>query len=651
MSAIETQNNLMDTAMESGVKKATENVVNRAVNAIVNFVKDRYGESQVKLGTVFQRYLVNASHRYNQIRTLATGPDPRKIIGEDSIYVEIGVNYKGKRIETTTVDELLNIGNNLIVSGTGGIGKSMLMRYLFLNTAQRGEYVPVLVELRRIGNQPHGKISIFELIYTCMQEFDVELPKSQFEYSLRLGKYLFLFDGFDEVKEIYSAETAEAIQSFCSKYPKNSSIVTSRPRHDNFPFETFTTVKSMTLSKPQAVRLASKIWKENEKTKEFCNQLNATLYEQHKDFAENPLLLSMMFLTFMRNNSIPEHLADFYKKAYEALYSAHDNNDKGYYRRDFKCKELDENKFSLLLSHFCFQSYFKEQYEFSEDEILSYLEKGIHKFGYVNVPADYYLSDLRNIVCIIIKDGEIYRFSHRSFQDYFAARYTSTLTDKEQKRLFFSILSEQDVYWNKKDYYELLSQIEPERFFINALEKQLRRIQKDIDLSSEPEMFLLKLWLDAVRFCSNNGQESFSYFINVSNDDKFYSFNILDIFATYFAKIVPVTSNKNGYEKYWEIIKRYIIKIKFQAEEEEDVVLNESFLNEKNTSNPFSEVVLYFSEIDESDIITKEERKNLYSAIIRNTKIAEVCSAIRNCLSVLDDKKCALRSTNFIDEL
>lgn len=211
MSAIETQNNLMDTAIESGVKKATENVVNRAVNAIVNFVKTKYGESQVKLGTVFQRYLDNASFRYNQIRTLATGPNPRKIIGEDSLYIEIGVRYNEEKIETTSVNELLNISKNLVILGTGGIGKSMLMRYLFLDTAKKGEYVPVLIELRRIGNQPHGKISIFELIYTCIQKFDVELPKNQFEYSLRLGKYLFLFDGFDEVKETYATETAEAI--------------------------------------------------------------------------------------------------------------------------------------------------------------------------------------------------------------------------------------------------------------------------------------------------------------------------------------------------------------------------------------------------------------------------------------------------------
>lgn len=98
-----------------------------------------------------------------------------------------------------------------------------------------------------------------------MKDFDVELPMDQFEYSLRLGKYLFLFDGFDEVKSSLAKETAEAIQKFSAKYPKNSFIVTSRPRKKTSPLETYTVMKSMPLSKAQAVELASRIWTEDER--------------------------------------------------------------------------------------------------------------------------------------------------------------------------------------------------------------------------------------------------------------------------------------------------------------------------------------------------------------------------------------------------
>lgn len=492
MSDNQTQGNtsLLDLGAQTGVQKTSELFVERALNGLVDGVKKKYSEAQVLLGTAFLRYLNNATLRYNQVRTLATGTIPRTIVGTGNIYVSIGVKYGEKQIDTDTADSMLRISNNILILGTGGIGKSMMMRYLFLNTANRGEYVPVLLELRKISNQSAGQISILDLIYSCLNDFDVQLPREQFEYSLRLGKYLFLLDGFDEVKESLAAETAAAIQAFCAKYPKNPCIITSRPRRDTSPLETFTILESLPLSKEQAVLLVSKIWEEDEKTKEFCRQLENELYEKHLDFAENPLLLSMMFLTFMRNNSVPNHLAEFYDKAYDALYSAHDSNDKGYYCREFRCSNLDEPGFKLILSHFCFQSYFKEDYEFKQEKLLSYLQRSIQKLGFTNISANDYLEDLRNVVCIIIKDGDIYRFSHRSFQAYFAACYTSNvLNDEQQKKLFTSILSGDEVCWEKEDYYDLLSQINPKRFTVNALEETLRSIQEEVNSQSDPDIY------------------------------------------------------------------------------------------------------------------------------------------------------------------
>lgn len=264
---------LISTARENAAKKVGEKAADRGLNAIIDFVKNKYGETQVRIGSVFDRYLENAKLRYNQVRTLATGTTTRSIIGDDSLYVSIGVKYNGQEIDTTTVDSMLQISKNILILGTGGVGKSMLTRYLFLDTAEYEGYVPVLIELRRIGTQASGQLSIMNLIYDCMKDFDVELPVDQFEYSLRLGKYLFLFDGFDEVKSSLAKETAAVIQTFSAKYPNNSFIITSRPRTETSPLETFTVMESLPLSKEQAVDLASRIWTEDEKTREFCQQL------------------------------------------------------------------------------------------------------------------------------------------------------------------------------------------------------------------------------------------------------------------------------------------------------------------------------------------------------------------------------------------
>lgn len=621
--------NMLNLGMQTGLQKASEFFVDRALNGLVDGVKKKYSEAQVLLGTAFSRYLQNATMRYNQVRTLATGTTPRTIIGEKNIYVSIGVEYEKKKIDTDTVDSMLRISNNILILGTGGIGKSMMMRYLFLNTADRGEYVPVLLELRKISNQAVGQISILDLIYSCMDDFDVKLPKDQFEYSLRLGKYLFLMDGFDEVKDNQAAETAAAIQSFCSKYPKNPCIITSRPRRDTTPLETFTTVESLPLTKDQAILLASKIWKEDEKTKEFCRQLDEELYEKHRDFAENPLLLSMMFLTFMRNNSIPNHLAEFYNKAYDALYSAHDSNDKGCYRREFRCQKLDEPGFRLILSHFCFQSYFKEDYEFKREEILEYLQKSIQKLGFKDVSADDYLEDLRNAVCIIIKDGDIYRFSHRSFQAYFAACYTSSaLTDEQQRKLFDSVLHE-ELFWDREDYYELLVQISRQRFIVNALEENLRAIQEEVNAQPDPDIYFFELQFSAISTQNDKDSRSRIAFTIGSKEGSYLYYNVIGLFHKY---VNRSTGGRKEAER--EYICSCIEKIREKAPN-----------CEKQRS------YISFESIDSTNVLSDSERKQLYSALTSLDKTQETRVAINKWLQEIDAGRKLLTTTNFIEDL
>ena len=617
---------LWNAAAESGAKEAGKYAVDRALNALGNFVKARYGEAQVLLGMGFQRYLENASQRYNQVRTLATGTNPRSIVGQDSIYVQVGVSYKEKEISTATVDPMLRISRNLLISGTGGIGKSMLMRYLFLNTAHRGEYVPVMLELRRISHQTPGQLSILELIYACMKEYDIELPREQFEYSLRLGKYLFLFDGFDEVKEALAAETAEKLQHFAAKYPKNPCIITSRPREEfSAPLETFTTVESMPLSKEQSVQLASKIAPRDETAQEFCRQLEESLYEKHKGFAQNPLLLSMMFLTFMRNCSIPDHLADFYQKAYDALYNTHDSLNKGYFQRDFQCKTLREGEFKLLLSHFCFHTYFKEIYEFSEAEILRWLERSIQKLNFPNVQAKDFLGDLRNAVCMIVRDGDIYRFSHRSFQTYFAARYTAdVLTDEQQKKLFDDFLSGEKTYWEKEDYYDLVYQIEPERFAANALEEKLRHLHEKFETCSEPDFYWLRAQFQIVGL-----DENYNFTFSLNSFDN-CSFNVITLFSKYTGK---------------SYIRRLLGKKKMSLRRQTQKCA------EKFHDKDYLRAGIILDDLSPESPIRTSWGQQFLAIILERAQVPATRQAVAQWLADLDAKRASLKNSDFIDDL
>ena len=622
--------NLYAVGAESGVKKIGETVSNRALNFVIDSVKKGINKRKIEIGTAFDLYLSNAYKRYNHVKTLATGSEPRAVIGKDNIYVKVGLDHDGEEIDISTVRNLLRVSNNIIISGTGGIGKSMLMRYLFLQTVNEGEYIPVLVELRKISEQKQDKLSIEQLIKDCIKSFGAALPDEEFEYSLELGKYLFLFDGFDEVKALYSTDTAKKIQEFCGRYPENACIITTRPTECDLTLETFTPMSSKPLTKEQAVELTSKLWKPDEKTEAFSAQLRDSLYQKHKSFAKNPLLLSMMFLTFMRYGDIPDYLAEFYEKAYSALYNLHDNRDKGYFKRDFCCKDIDEAQFKLLFACFCFNTYFKENYEFSEKQILRILDNCIQKRNLTSISAKDFLADLQNAVCLIVKDGFTLRFAHRSFQTYFAAVYTSeVLTDEQQARLLTDKLNSYN-YWNLTNYFKLLFQIEPERFFQNALEKGLREIISCADNSDDPNEYVLKEMYSGCALYRDDEIKEPIVVYYVRNPDQYESF--------YF---------HNSLRLFWDICfnrKRDNETEKDESETRKQFEIIRNKINNKNNE-------IMYASVDRINKITDDERKAFYDSQIKAAKISELTKQLRKTLDALDKKRAALENDDFIDSL
>lgn len=304
----------------------------------------------------------------------------------------------------------------------------LVMRHLFVNTQHRGSYIPVLIELRKLSNVAKSD-SLLKMVHSCIEEFDVKLDQVQFEYSLRSGKYLLLFDGLDEVKEEIRYKVENLIQELSKKYPRNGFVVSSRKEGVDFnELETYTVIKSLPLKKEQAVELVTRIGKSNDKVKEFSELLSKELFEKHIDFASNPLLLTMMYITFIDNNVIPEHLTDFYEAAYDALYKRHDANKDGVFERDYKCKKLGQKEFKDLFAYFCFQSYFVQQYEFSKEQICEYIRNGIERLNLKKLieKPEMFFNDIKDIVCLIVEEGSIFKFTHRSFQTYFAAYYTAT---------------------------------------------------------------------------------------------------------------------------------------------------------------------------------------------------------------------------------
>lgn len=389
----------------------------------------------------------------------------------------MGIKNSQNTVDTSDVNNILSIGHKIIITGTGGIGKSMLMRHCFLNTISNTQLIPVLVELRGLNEFLPEDISIERFIYNTLRTFGFNMEEEYFEYSLETGCYLFLFDGYDEVKNLLSPKVAQEIIDFSNKYSENYIVVSSRPLEEFVGWSDFNEYSSMSLTKDQALSLISKLDYDKELKEKFYKELDDELYEKYQSFASNPLLLTIMLMTFEGRISIPDSKTDFYEQAFSALFHRHDARKKGGYKREI-LSGLSYEDFKKVFSYFCFRSFFKDQYEFTEKTALENIAKAKEKtYTYGDFCNTDFLDDMVKAVCVLVHEGLNYRFSHRSFQEYFAAVYTTQLSDDDQKKFVTSWLKSNSSRLTT-DYLDILRDLQPERFVKNVLYDPLNELYR-----------------------------------------------------------------------------------------------------------------------------------------------------------------------------
>ena len=93
------------------------------------------------------------------------------------------------------------------------------------------------------------------------------------------------------------------------------------------------------------------------------------------------------------------------------------------------------------------------------------IRRGVKKLNYSDAlplnETNNFIQDLTNRVCLLVQEGTVFAFLHRSLQSYFAAFYTTTLCDKDQESLISRIVKE---YYIQSDFISILAGIEKERF-------------------------------------------------------------------------------------------------------------------------------------------------------------------------------------------
>lgn len=443
---------------------------------VKKFFKDLDAQQAIQYNTAYTNYLANTYDKNGKIKTLIYRRVPKELY---SFYECIGVECDGKIIDTSSITRLIEESNKIIITGTGGIGKSILFRHLFLNTVDTTAYIPVLIELRKFNAFDIKDISLYDAIYQSLCENGFRLEKEYFEASLKEGGYIILLDGFDEINRDKVSRVTSEVKSLSDKYNENKFLISSRPTDNFIGWNDFSEMTALPLTKEQALSLISKIEFDESVKTTFYNALKTSLFRRYESFASNPLLLTIMLLTFNNHASIPEKLNDFYEEAFSTLFNMHDAT-KDCYVRDIRSK-LGCEDFKTIFAYICFKSYFAGEFEFSESRLRGYIQSAKEKFTSLQFSVDDFQEDLTLSVCMLIKDGLDYRFAHRSFQEYFAAWYTCKITDELQQKLLSSWLGESNAAVTD-EYLSMLFNLQSEK--VNKIIlcpgiKKLKKIHDD----------------------------------------------------------------------------------------------------------------------------------------------------------------------------
>lgn len=404
-------------------------------------------EDEILRNDYFMPYIESVRLKYNSIKTFLYKNEPKPFY---EFYVcndverrtiipgRYGNSYRFENIHNATATSLTENSKFIILSGTGGLGKSMMMRHLLLNTVDNFEtlrLIPVFIPLKDFDE---SITSLFDCVVSIVKKLYGKATEGQLDSLLAQGKCLLLFDGLDEIGSTYAKHFERDLEAFTDKYPNNNYIISSRPYQSFISYSRFTVLQLMPFTKEQALRLVDNLdFRPDEPIikDKFRIALDRTLYNTHQAFTQNPLLLTIMLMTFEQYAEVPSKMHLFYKEAYSALASRHDAN-KGAFKRILKTG-LSEERFGEYFAEICSRSYHDEKFEMTEDEFSHYyttLRERARNRDSTTTAGDY-LYDLCSNMCLMYFENGKYHFTHRSFQEYFCAVYFAKQKDKTLERI------------------------------------------------------------------------------------------------------------------------------------------------------------------------------------------------------------------------
>jgi len=461
----------INSALSSSLSNSLAQLVDKAFQAVVSGSREGANSVAAKLQVGFEKYIATTRSRCNSVKTLISTSTPVLL---DKAYEPVDLEYGNITIPIDDfISRISSIGNRALITATLGSGKSFTMRYIYSQFSQPGvlSHIPIFIELRDV---PFSEKSLVSYIYDILQPFTNFVSERSIIAGLKSGAFCLLLDGLDEVSSKNIREADKQINRIAAEYPNNIIIVSSRPDRPRFiSWHNFPEYQVSGLTLVKLENLINRIdFDETEKAL-FITKARKQLYRTHEQILSNPLLASMMLLTFKEFQDIPSKMHVFYGIAFDVLYRRHDTI-KTDFQREFK-SGLDLNDFKRVFMTLCFMAFLDRKFNFKVDTFKSYIRKAV-AYEELEADADLVYKDLNHNICIVHTEGDDVNFIHRSFQEYFSALFLSKRSIDRSYDYIDAFFSEQGT----EEFISMLVEIDKEEFERKYLIRRLAEIEKSL---------------------------------------------------------------------------------------------------------------------------------------------------------------------------
>ncbi|HFL3675375.1 TPA: NACHT domain-containing NTPase [Clostridioides difficile] len=402
----------------------------------------------------FSEYMIRSYKNYIYINTIVFRNQQKTIddlyipltVSECKTFGFLDVENHSEILINGYKEDLLPRYKKVLLVDQAGMGKSTISKYLYLSTINENKGIPILIELRKLSHEK----DIIDFIMNEINGLSEHFDKDGVLKLIERGDFIFFFDGYDEINKDNKIEITENIQAFISKAGNNTFLMTSREENELNSFGDFQRFDIRPLEKSEAYALIKKLDNNGELSSELIEKLeNDKNLEIIKEFLENPLMVSLLYKAFEYKNTIPYKKHIFYRQVYDALFEEHDMTKKGAYVRKKK-SGLDIEDFHRVLRTIAFFTLSKG-ISYSKEDFIKIIYNSKKKIMGVEFNENDLIYDLTHNVPIFVKDGVEYRWSHKSFQEYFAASYICLDSDEKN-----AILNKISIGNKIAKYYNLL---------------------------------------------------------------------------------------------------------------------------------------------------------------------------------------------------